>query len=145
MSDTKVVVLTLGSFGEPREAVFLANRAELLAASGEDFVWVGLMADIPDQTVVWRVKDVVQGDSQFHCAEAGAQMTTNPGDGTHQIVAQLGRQHRQLIRVELAKIIRGVNLCQQGIAAVFSHWVCSVRALGHSASHFSDHAVCRQF
>src|SRR5271168_2672905 len=45
------------------------------AAPGQDFVGVGLMPDIPDQSVVRRVEDVMQRHGQLDDAEACAEMT----------------------------------------------------------------------
>jgi hypothetical protein len=45
-----------------------------LAAAGQDLVGVGLVADVPDQPVVRRVEDVMQGDGQFDRAEVGRQV-----------------------------------------------------------------------
>ena len=50
------VVLGLGDRAEGREAVVLADRLELVAAAGQDLVRVGLVADVPDHLVAWRVE-----------------------------------------------------------------------------------------
>ena len=68
------VVFALGALGEAGQAVAHAQRADAVAAAGEDLVRIGLMADVPDQAVLGRVEHVVQGDGQLDDAQAGAQM-----------------------------------------------------------------------
>ena len=62
------------ALGEAGKPAFLAQRADAVAAAGQDLVRIGLVADIPDQPVVRRVEDVVQRDRQLDDAEAGAEM-----------------------------------------------------------------------
>ena len=59
---------------EARKTAALAQRADAVAAAGQDLVRIGLVADIPDQAVVGRVEYVMQGDGQLHHAEAGPEM-----------------------------------------------------------------------
>ena len=55
----KIAVLTSGGDAQGMNAV---------AASGEDFVRIGLMADVPDKPVAGRVKNVMKRNRQFHSA-----------------------------------------------------------------------------
>ena len=55
---------------KPDRPLPMPQRADAVAAAGEDLVRIGLMADVPDQPVVRRVEHVVQGDRQFDHAEA---------------------------------------------------------------------------
>ena len=54
------VVFALGALGEAGQAAAHAQRADAVAAAGEDLVRIGLMADVPDQPVARRVEHVVQ-------------------------------------------------------------------------------------
>ena len=74
------VVFALGALGEAGEAAALAQRADAVAAAGQDLVRIGLMADVPDHPVARRVEHVVQRDSQLDDAEAGAQMAAGDGN-----------------------------------------------------------------
>src|SRR5262249_29553295 len=55
------VVLALDPLGEAREPPTLAQGANAVATTGEDLVRIGLMADVPNQSVAWRVENPVQG------------------------------------------------------------------------------------
>ena len=61
------------------------------AATGQNLVRIGLMADIPDQAVIRRVEHVVQGDRQFHRAQIGGKVTAGLAHGLDQKIPQLLR------------------------------------------------------
>ena len=83
------VVLALGPLGEARQPAALAQRADAVAAAGQDLVRIGLVTDVPDQAVARRVEDPVQRDRQLHDAEPGAEMAARHGDRLDGLVAQL--------------------------------------------------------
>ena len=66
---SEVVVLALGSSRETRDATELPNARHLLSAPSEDLVWVALVADIPDQSIKGRVKDMMDGNRELNRAE----------------------------------------------------------------------------
>ena len=65
MSGFDDVILTFRPFGEAADAFVLTEGMKFIASAGQKFVGIGLMADIPDQFVVGRIKDIVQGNGQF--------------------------------------------------------------------------------
>ena len=89
MRGAEAVVFALGALGETRKPAALPQRADAVAAAGQDLVRIGLMADVPDRAVARRVEDVVQRDGQFHDAEAGAEMAAGHRDGADRLGAQL--------------------------------------------------------
>ncbi len=70
MSGREGIVGTFVRVGETAEAVELAVAGETVAAPGEQFVTVCLVADIPHDEVVWGVKHVVQCHGKFHSSHA---------------------------------------------------------------------------
>ena len=72
MRCTERVIFTLGPLGEARQTSALAQRANAVAAPGQDLVRVTLVTDIPDQLVIGRVEHRMQGDGQFDHTEPGA-------------------------------------------------------------------------
>ncbi len=100
------VVFALRALGEARQAAAHPERADAVAASGDDLVRISLMADIPDQPVVRGVEDVMQRDGEFDHAEARTEMAAghrNRVDGLDpQFVRQLAqarfRQRPDLLR-----------------------------------------------
>ncbi len=53
---------------------------------------VGLVPNVPDQPVMWRVEHIVQGDRELDRAQAGRQVSPSGADAVHEELAQLGRE-----------------------------------------------------
>src|SRR5690606_10928886 len=123
----------IGAFAAPREggqAVLLPQSGHLFAAAGEDLVWIGLMADIPDQAIFRRLIDIVQSDGQLDHAQSGAEMTTGLTNSPEQEQTQLVRQFRQARYIQLPQLGGAVNAVQQGGAGTFAgYFVESTRHL----------------
>ncbi len=81
-----------------------AKAGESFHAAGDEFVDVGLMADVPDDPVVGAVERPVQGDGQLDHSQVGAQVTTGPRDLVHQKLADLLAEFDQLGIVQLPQI-----------------------------------------
>ena len=69
-----------------------------VAPAGQDLVRIGLVADVPDQPVVRRVEDVVQGHGELDHAQAGAEMPAGHRDRVDRLLPQLGRQLHEAAR-----------------------------------------------
>ncbi len=74
MGGAERVVFALGALGEAGEPAALAQGADAVAAAGENFVRIGLVADVPDQPVAGCVKYVVKRYRQLDHAQTGAKM-----------------------------------------------------------------------
>ena len=101
------VIGALGTLGETRQSARLAQGADALAPTGEDFVWIGLMADIPDQSVVGRVENMVDGDRQFDNAKTSPQMPARHGNRINGLGAQFGCHLPEIAFREAAQVCRG--------------------------------------
>jgi len=53
----------LATPGKTGDSVELTNTRHRVASAGEDFVGIGLVADIPHDSVVRRIEHVMQGDT----------------------------------------------------------------------------------
>ncbi len=60
MADAQDVILTFSAPREGMQAAFLANSADFVTATGQNFMRVGLVANVSDKTVERRVIDIVQ-------------------------------------------------------------------------------------
>ena len=74
MSGNESVILTFSRVGETADSFEFPERMKSLPTSGQDFVPVSLMSDVPNDPVVGRIEDIMQGDGQFDSTEAGSQM-----------------------------------------------------------------------
>ncbi len=79
MSRTEGIVFAFSPLGKTGQAVLLAERAYAVAAAGQNLVRVGLVPNVPDNSIVGRVKDMMKSNRQFNNAQTGTQMTA--GDG----------------------------------------------------------------
>ena len=62
MTDPEGIVIALATLGKTRDATFATQRVHVDTSPGQNFMGVGLVAHVPDQTVLRGVEDVVQGD-----------------------------------------------------------------------------------
>ena len=84
------VVRRLGAAQELRDAPFLADAREVVAASGQQLVRVALVADVEHQLVARRVEDGVDRGDQLDGAEARGQVPARARDVLDDLLAQLG-------------------------------------------------------
>ena len=83
------VVVALGARRIAGEAVLLAKRVELVAATGQHLVHVGLMAGVEDDRVVRRVEHPVQCERELDDTEVGTEMPTGCSDLVDQELSDL--------------------------------------------------------
>ena len=107
------VVLGLVDRAERREAAVLADRAELVAAAGEDLVRVGLVADVPEDLVARRVEQRVQRDGDLARAEVGAEVAADLAHRVDQQLAHLLRDLLQLVLGERVEVLRAVDAVEE--------------------------------
>ena len=105
MRGAERIVVALGALGEAGEAAAGAQRADAVAAAGQDLVRIGLMADVPDQTIARRVEDVMDRGGQFDDAEAGAEVAAGHRHGVDGFLTELVGDLPHLLDLELAKIV----------------------------------------
>ena len=74
MADAEGVVVALRALRKACQSTCLTHVCIWCFAAGENFVGIGLVPHIPDDTVVRGVVDMVQGNGQFNDAEARAEM-----------------------------------------------------------------------
>ena len=113
MRCAKRVVLAFAALREPRNAAALAERVHAVAAACKNFVRVALMANIPDQPVMGRVKNIVQRHGQLDDAKRRAEMAAGFGDAFNGVPAEFVRESYQIRFRHLAEISRVANAIQQ--------------------------------
>jgi len=109
MCGAEGVIIALGALGEAGQTAAAAQRPDTITTAGDDLVRIGLMADIPDQSVAWRVEHVVDGRCQFDNAKASAQMSAGYGNRGNGFLSQLIRELAQLLRLELAQLFGSID------------------------------------
>ena len=116
MADAEGVVVTFAALGEARDAAVAAQPGHAFAPAGEDLVCVGLVADVPHQTVARGVIDVVQGQRQLDSPEVGREVAAGLGDRFDEEGAQLFGELGQLLAFQRAQRGRRTDGVEQGVA-----------------------------
>ena len=109
MRGAERIVVALGALGEAGQAAAGAQRADAVAAAGQDLVRIGLMADVPDQAVARRIEDVMDRGGEFDDAEAGAEMAAGHRNRVDGFLTKLVGNLLHLLDLELAKVIGRAN------------------------------------
>ena len=134
MGGAERIVVALGALGETGQSAAGAQRADAVAAAGEDLVRVGLMADVPDQPVARRVEDVVQRGGQFDDAEAGAEMAAGDRDGVDGFQPQFVGDLPDLFDLEPAQIVRRADGVEKRRFTKFGHGDIPILHVGDGRS-----------
>ena len=75
VTGVEVVIGAFFLFGEAGHAALGTQRIKAVKSAGEQLVGVALVADVPNHTVLWKIKDAVHGDRQLHHTQIRRQMT----------------------------------------------------------------------
>ena len=108
------VVFALGALRESGQAAAGTQGANAITPAGQNFVRISLVADVPDQLVIGRVKNVVKGHREFDDAEARAEMTAGDGDRVDRFSAQLIGNLLQVPCIDTAQISRTLDGVEDG-------------------------------
>ncbi len=110
MPGPKSVVRTLVPLGEAADPVPGPVLPEGVAPSGQDFMGIGLVADVEDDLVLGRVVHGMQGDDEFHRPQAGSEMPRILRAARHHILPDLRTKLPELLRGQAPQIGRAVYL-----------------------------------
>ena len=112
MAGAEGIVFALRALGEAGQAAALAQGAHAVAAPGEDLVRIGLVTDVPDQSIGRGVVDMVQRYGQFDDAQGRAEMTAGHRGDFDQFLADLVGQLTEILRAQGTEIRRAVDPIQ---------------------------------
>src|SRR6185312_13011129 len=109
----KNVVFAFGALGETGESAALAERADPVAAAGDDLVRISLVANVPHDLVARGIENVMERDGEFDDAEARTEMAARHGHRVDRFLSQLVGKLLQLRRLKLAQIGGNFDLVEQ--------------------------------
>ena len=109
MAGYESIIFALAGIGETAEATHLAIGVEPVATAREYLVHIGLVAHIPHQAVVGRVKHIVQGHIDFDSSHARGKMARIGRQLVNQESAQLLAQRGQRVDGQTLKVGRAVD------------------------------------
>ncbi len=99
------IVLAFGAQSEAIQAVRRADGVKAIFASGEQFVDVNLMADIPDEFVLRRAENTMQRKGQLDHAEVRPKMAAVLRQHRDQLVADFFRQLMKLLQRQFLDVL----------------------------------------
>ncbi|EHM38062.1 hypothetical protein HMPREF0454_04576 [Hafnia alvei ATCC 51873] len=77
---------------ERMQTAFLADSRNAVTAPRQNFVWVCLMANIPNQRVEWGVINIVQCNGQFDGPKTGSKVSAGAANAIEQILTKFVTQ-----------------------------------------------------
>ena len=116
MSCPECIEFTFAPFRKSGNPIVLAVRMENILSASEDFVAVRLVANVPNQQILWRIENVVKCDGKFDDAETRAKMSFFFGNDIDDEIAQFHGQMRQLLPREFSQVIRENDIWQKWCA-----------------------------
>ena len=113
MGSAERIVITFGTLGETGQAAALPQGTNAVAPTGQYFVRITLMTDIPDQTIIWGIEHVMKCDGQFDDAESRTEMTACLGNSVDGLGPQLVGKLLELIGRQVFKTLRNKDTVEQ--------------------------------
>ena len=110
MSRAKRVERRLIASREAAQPTIRADCGELVAPTRDNLMRVCLMAHVPHQLVVGRIKDIVEGKRQLHRAKARGQMTRMLGERVYNILPHLDSQLFEVFCREGSKVFDSIDI-----------------------------------
>ena len=113
MAGIEDVVRRLLPAKEPRKSAVLFHRRKAITTPGDYLVRVRLMADVPDQSIAWRIEGVVECKRELDGSETGCRVATDLRERLDHVLPDLLGDLGQLGRGQFSKIRRIVDRGQQ--------------------------------
>ncbi len=111
------VVRALVAAREARDAAELAQRAEAVAAAGEELVAVGLVADVPHDAIARGVEHAVERDRQLDYAQGRREVAAGGRDRLDEQLPQFLGDGLELVERERLEIGGRIDVGEQGHGA----------------------------
>ena len=108
----KGIILTLVGRRERTESAHVSICREGIAATGQNLMTCGLMSDIPDNTIVWRIKDVMQCNRKLDHTKPTCEMTRIIGHLLYYLLPEFITNLRQCFDGQSPEVRRKLYLWQ---------------------------------
>ena len=96
MTCPEMIKAALGTLEVASHTIFLAQGMELVEASGDQLVGIGLVAHIPNHPVVVEIQGLIEGQGELDHPQTRTQVTTTGGHGFQVLLTDLSRNVFQL-------------------------------------------------
>ncbi len=115
------IIFALAALGEARKAAALAQRADAVAAPGDDLVRIALVADVPHDLVARRVEHIVERGGQLDHAQPRTQMPARGADGADHLGAQFVGELAELVGLQFAEVGGDIHRVEQRCGRTIGH------------------------
>src|SRR5262245_37802564 len=105
MCSTECVVLALIPPRKARQPATLAKSANTTTAPREDLMRIGLVPNVPDETIPRCIEHIVQRHRELDDSKARAEMPACDGHRIDGFLAQLGRKLREVGLRQSAQVV----------------------------------------
>ena len=86
-----------------------------IATSGQYFVRIGLMSDVPDNSVIGRIENMMQSNGQLNCTQTSAEMPSGFGHRMHEVLSYLTGQRSEILNAEGVEVSGVLNILQKRV------------------------------
>ncbi|MOA04710.1 hypothetical protein D3C78_1242800 [compost metagenome] len=94
MTDRQDVVFTFCPPRERVQAIFLADGGDFVATTGQNFMRVRLVANVPYQMIEGGLVNIVQCHRQFDGTQPGGKVAAGAADAVQQVLPKFVTQLR---------------------------------------------------
>ena len=113
MPSSKAIIFTFLNFRETTQSPKLANGRKPILSLSQNLMRVCLMPNIPNQSIIRNIKNIMQSNRKFNSTQRRSQMPWIFSQNTNNIIPYLFTKQRQLLFRELFYIFRRINPLQQ--------------------------------
>ena len=114
VSRAERIVFAFRALGEAGKSAALSQRSDAVAPAGQNLMRIGLVTDVPDQAVLRRIEDVVEGNRQLDHPKPGAEVPAGDRNRIDRLLAQFVGELAQLPTLQAAQVRRRLDKVEQG-------------------------------
>ena len=119
------IVFTFLTFLKTGNPLILSQGCELISPTRQDFMYVGLVTNIKNKFIRWRIKDIMHGQRQLHHTEITGQMSSGFGNALNQKDTYLLCQILQLRNRAFLDVLRLFDIVDVHATAPLSFFASS--------------------
>ena len=112
MARTEAVKRTLRPLRETTHPMILPESVEVFLSTRQDFMGIGLMADVPHDLILRQIEGQIQPDGQLHYPEIRGEVASVLGGFLYDKLSDFGREFPELMIIQLLQILRSMYIIQ---------------------------------
>ena len=89
MRRSERIVFAFCPFGKTVKTPWLSQCSDSIPAARKNFMWIGLVSNIPHEQVIWRIEYIVESYCKFYDSQSSAKVTAGVRYHIYKLLAQL--------------------------------------------------------